>query len=115
MHKTSFTLVALALFSITLWGQQANPPNANDQAALEQRIRDLEDRVIALEGKLRTIQSTRTAQPQPATETQVPVPQAAQVPAVPATVPAQPSPNEAQAGLAVSAGELPVYGGAAGA
>ena len=119
MHKTSFTLVALALFSIPLWGQQANPPNANDQAALEQRIRDLEDRVIALEGKIRTMESSSTplpAQPQPATETQAPAPQAAQVPAVPASVPAQPSPNEAQAGLtAPTSGELPVYGGAAGA
>jgi len=117
MKKAILAPAVVALLSIPLWGRQANPPNANDQAALEQRIRDLEDRVIALEGKLRTIQSTQPAQPQPATEPSAPVSQAAaQVPAAPATVPAQPSPNEVQAGLASpAAGELPVYGGAAGA
>ncbi len=117
MFKTILAVAAIALFSIPLWGQQANPPNANDQAALEQRIRDLEDRVIALEGKIRTMESSSAPQPAPpqaATETPAAA-QAAQVPATPATVPAQPSPNEAQAGLAVSAGQLPVYGGASAA
>jgi hypothetical protein len=119
MKKAILAPAVVALLSIPLWAQ-TNAPDANAQntAALEQRIRDLEDRVIALEGKLRNLESAPApppAQPQPATETPAPVPQAAQVPAVPATVPAQPSPNEAQAGLAVSAGQLPVYGGAAGA
>jgi hypothetical protein len=117
MFKTILAVAAIALFSIPLWGQQANPPNANDQAALEQRIRDLEDRVIALEGKIRTMESSSAPQPappQPATETPAAA-QAAQVPTTPASVPAQPSPNEAQAGLAVSAGQLPVYGGASAA
>jgi hypothetical protein len=119
MKKAILAPAVVALLSIPLWAQ-TNAPDANAQntAALEQRIRDLEDRVIALEGKLRSLESApapSAAQPQPATETPAPVPQAAQVPAVPATVPAQPSPNEAQAGLAVSAGQLPVYGGAAGA
>ena len=119
MKKAILAPAVVALLSIPLWAQ-TNAPDANAQntAALEQRIRDLEDRVIALEGKLRTMESAPappSAQPQPATETPAPAPQAAQIPAVPATVPAQPSPNEAQAGLAVSAGQSPVYGGAAGA
>ena len=119
MKKAILAPAVVALLSIPLWAQ-TNAPDANAQntAALEQRIRDLEDRVIALEGKLRTMESAPappSAQPQPATETPAPAPQPAQIPAVPATVPAQPSPNEAQAGLAVSAGQLPVYGGAAGA
>ena len=118
MYKTILAVAAVILFSVSLWGQQANPPNVNNQAALEQRIRDLEDRVIALEGKLRTLESTpapQPAQPQLAKEGQATAPQAAQVP--PATVPAQPSPNETQAGLASPAagGQLPVYGGASAA
>jgi len=121
MYKTILAVASVILFSVSLWGQQPNPPNANAQnAALEQRIRDLEDRVIALEGKLRSVESAPApppAQPQPAAETQAPVSRAAQAPATPATVPAQPSPNEAQAGLAspAEAGQLPVYGGASAA
>ena len=121
MYKKMLAVAVVILFSVSLWGQQANAPNANDQnAALEQRIRDLEDRVIALEGKIRTLQSTpapQPAQPQPATETQASVSQPTQAPATPATVPAQPSPNEAQAGVTAPAGpgQLPVYGGASAA
>jgi len=121
MYKKMLAVAVVMLFSVSLWGQQANAPNANDQnAALEQRIRDLEDRVIALEGKIRTLQSApapQPAQPQPATGTQASVSQPTQAPATPATVPAQPSPNEAQAGVTAPAGpgQLPVYGGASAA
>ena len=112
MKKVIIAPAVVALLSIPLWAQ-TNAPDANAQntAALEQRIRDLEDRVIALEGKLRNVESAPApppAQPQAATETPAPVPQAAQVPTTKATVPAQPSPN----GLASppEAGQLPVYG-----
>src|SRR4051812_33827048 len=93
----------VTLFCIPLWGQQASTPDSNAQnAALEQRIRDLEDRVITLEGKLRTMQSAQPAhpaQPQPSQEARAgpsPAPVAAQ-PTAPATAPAMPSPNETQA------------------
>jgi hypothetical protein len=52
-------------------GQQTGaPPAASDTAALEQKIRDLEDRVIALEGQVRTLKSQATppaAAPAPGT------------------------------------------------
>jgi len=112
----------VTLFCIPLWGQQPNPPDPNAQnAAVEQRIRELEDRVIALEGKIRTMQSAQAAQPaqpQPApgaTGAPAPAPAAAQT-TPPTTVPPMPSPNETQAGLASpTEGSLPVYGGSSAA
>src|SRR5207248_10973019 len=117
MNKRILVISVLAFSCIPLWGQQANPPDANAQnAALEQRIRELEDRVIALEGKIRTMQSAQAAQPaqpQPvpgATAAPSPAPDAAQT-TPPVTVPPMPSPNETQAGLASpTEGSLPVYG-----
>src|SRR4051794_19538458 len=89
-----------ALFCIPLWAQQASTPDSNAQnAALEQRIRDLEDRVISLEGKIRTMQSAQPAHPPPphpaqaAQGAQNPVLAAAQA-TPPPTPPAMPSPNE---------------------
>src|SRR3954469_13016941 len=127
MKKRIFGISTLAfgvvtLFCIPLWGQQPNPPDPNAQnAAVEQRIRELEDRVIALEGKIRTMQSAQAAQPaqpQPATAATAapaPAPAAAQT-TPPATVPPMPSPNETQAGLASpTEGSLPVYGGSSAA
>src|SRR5436190_10674808 len=63
-----FTIVAItALICAPLCAQQPSAPDANAQnAALEQKIRDLEDRVIALEGKLRTVESQQAAAPAPA-------------------------------------------------
>ena len=57
---------AVALLCLPFWGQQAssrrsNPPNAE----LEQHIRELVDRVIALEGKIRTMESEKAAAAQP--------------------------------------------------
>src|SRR5437763_11422550 len=106
MNKWILVISVLSFSCIPLWGQQANPSDANAQnAALEQHIRDLEDRVIALEGKIRTMQSAQAAQPaqpQPAQAAQAapsPAPAAAQT-TPPLTAPAMPSPNETQAGLA---------------
>jgi len=62
MNKRILVISVLAFSCIPLWGQQANPPDANAQnAALEQRIRDLEDRVISLEGKIRTASPAATS------------------------------------------------------
>ena len=122
MNKRILVISVLAFSCIPVWGQQANPPDANAQnAALEQRIRDLEDRVISLEGKIRTMQSAQAAQPaqpQPAPEAPAApnqAPAAAQT-APPTTAPPMPSPNETQAGLAnPNAGAVPVYGGSSAA
>ena len=108
----AFLLVAFA--GLPMWGQQASG-GATDQntAALEQKIRDLEDRVIALEGKIRTMESAQQASAQPAAPAA-----GAQTPAsAPAAVPAQPSPSEAQATLTTQtpSGSVPVYGGASAA
>jgi hypothetical protein len=116
-NKIIATIVA-ATFSFQLFGQETNAPAANvqDSAVLEQRIRELEDRVIALEGKIRTMESAQTPQAsppqaaQPATTAEA----GAQAPAQ-TTVPAVPSPSETQAGLASAGGQLPVYGGASDA
>jgi hypothetical protein len=111
MKKTVIAAAVIAgvLQGPIMWAQQSNPEtNAQSTATLEQHIRELEDRVIALEGKIRSMES---APAQPATPN---APAAAQAPA-PATAPATPSPNEAQAGLASAAGQLPVYGGASAA
>src|SRR5579864_6683496 len=119
---------AVALIFVPAFGQQTTPPDANAQnAALEQHIRDLEDRVIALEGKLRTMESAQATQqqPSPATGQTAPASQAQaaagaqpspQAPAPVTMVPAQPSPNEAPTeAIASSGGQLPVYGGASAA
>src|SRR5579864_395717 len=111
---------AIVLLCFPACAQQTTPPDPNAQnAALEQRIRDLEDRVIALEGKLRTMESAQATQQQPspapgqaaATPAQAagaqPSPQA---PAPVTTVLAQPSPIEAQTeAIASAGGQLPVY------
>jgi hypothetical protein len=97
------------------FAQQTSAPAANAQnAELEQRIRELEDRVIALEGKIRTMESEKAAAAQP-----TPTPPAAQAQAAtpaPAQTPTLPAPTtEAQAGLAGGGGQLPVYGGSSAA
>jgi hypothetical protein len=116
--KTVLAIAGAVLLSVPAWAQQANTSDASAQnAALEQRIRELEDRVIALEGKIRTMENAQAAQPaqpqpaQPAATAEA----GAQAP-TPTTVPAPtPSPNEAQAGVATAAGQLPVYGGSSAA
>ena len=117
MKKAIIASIAAALLSGSVWAQQgAQPYNASPQdfAVLEQRIRELEDRVIALEGKIRTMQSAQTAQPQ-STPPATPSTESAPVPPQPTTVPAVTSPNEAQAGVGNAAAQLPVYGGASAA
>ena len=121
MTKTMIAAIVTSLFCMPLVAQQPSAPDANPQnAALEQRMRELEDRVIALEGKLRTLQAAQAppVQPQPAPGAQAApgVEAAAQSPTQPAAVPAAASPNEAQAtGLQNAGGQLPVYGGSSAA
>jgi len=94
MKKTTMAAAAMVWFSVSLWGQQAGAPEASpsNTAALEQHVRELEDRVIALEGKLRLLESAQNAPPQPAAS-------AAQTsaPAPAPEVAAQTAPTEAAA------------------
>ncbi len=122
MKRKISGMITTLLCCLPLWGQQANAPDARTQnsAAMEQRIRELEDRVIALEGKIRSMENVQAAQAQPA-QPQAAAPAAAaaetgaQTPTQPTTVPAVASPNEAQAGIGAGAASLPVYGGASAA
>ena len=53
------------LFAVPLVAQQSSPSTASpdhaDNAAVMQKIRDLEDRVIALEGQIRILKSQQAA------------------------------------------------------
>jgi hypothetical protein len=120
MKDRMLIAVVTILFSTPLFAQQSSTSaaqgNTQDTAALEQRIKDLEERLIALEGQVRMLKSGQAqpaAVPQPAGAQ--PAETAAQAPpqvAVPAPTPA---PNEAQAGIATTGGQLPIYGGASAA
>src|SRR5262249_2727209 len=57
-----------------------SPANGEDNAALLQHIRDLEDRIIALEGKVRMLQST-AAPATPPSAPAAPTPENASMPA----------------------------------
>ena len=109
MKRIQTLFIAVMVFSCTAAAQQA--PNSNDVAALMQKVRDLEDRVVSLEGQLRQLK----AQPQPAAP-----PATAAAPSTPSTVPAtqpQVSTEQGAAGSTASAGgnENVRLGGAGGA
>jgi hypothetical protein len=120
MRKVIAACIAL-LFCIPLWGQQTNAPDlAAQNAALEQKVRDLEDRLIALEGKVRTLQSAPPAPTQPAAEGQpaaAPAAEAAAAQVQPQTpaAPADTSPMPGQSQVVNTGGPLPNYGGASSA
>jgi hypothetical protein len=104
---------------LPVWAQQASTAQpAGDAAALEQRVKDLEERIISLEGQVRMLKSTQAApapapaQP-PAAQAATATPEAAQ----PQTAPPQAATSVqiSSPGIATSAGQLPVYGGASAA
>src|SRR5947207_11559879 len=98
--------------------QQSNPGAPADTAAMEQKLRDLEDRVIALEGQLRQLKSAQ-AQPSPAAGQQQAATAAQTEAQAPASIPAPAQPPSSElpqsAGEASTGGQLPVYGGASAA
>jgi len=114
--------VVTILFSTPLFAQQCSTSAAQgstpDTAALEQRIKDLEERLIALEGQVRMLKSGQ-AQPAPAPQPQPagaqPAETVAQAPPQIAAPAPTPAPTEAQAGIATTGGQLPIYGGASAA
>jgi hypothetical protein len=111
MKKTLIAAAAMLSYCVPVSGQQASPTDASAQreAALEQHLRDLEDRIIALEGKIRILESAQSAAQQPAQ------PAVTAEAAAPAPTPAPaPAPQQA-AVVATPVGQLPNYGGASSA
>ncbi len=102
MKNTIVASIALAWFCIPAWGQQANTDLAAQNAVLEQKVRDLEDRLIALEGKVRMLQTTATppaqsaAEGQPAAASSANAAAPAQGEAQPQVVPSTTSPIQGQ-------------------
>jgi hypothetical protein len=117
--------LALAAFcAIPLWGQQTTPPDlAAQNAALEQKVRDLEDRLISLEGKVRMLQSARatpapapsTTGAQPSAAANVPAEAASQAQPQAPVVPSGTSPIQGQSQVVSTGGPLPNYGGSSSA
>ena len=105
--KNLITRVGVAiLLPIPVAAQQnaPSPQSPQDSSAMEQRIKDLEERIIALEGQVRMLKAAPAAAPaQPAA---VSSPTAAQAQAT------APAPTPAPAEAAAAPGALPVYGGA---
>src|SRR5256714_9871373 len=109
MRRVQIASILILFLSCAAWAQQA--PSSSDVAALLQKVRDLEDRVVSLEGQLRQFK----AQPQPAAP-----PTTATAPSTPSTAPAtqpQVSTEQGAAGSTTSAGgtENVRLGGAGGA
>jgi hypothetical protein len=73
--KSLWAVLTLGLLSINLFGQQnATTPASSPDSALEQHVRELEERIIALEGQVRMLKAS-AAQPaaaQPAVAAQAP-------------------------------------------
>ena len=106
MKKLKFVAGIYLLSTLSVFAQTSAPPASQDSAALEQRIKDLEERIIALEGQVRTLKSA-AAVPAPA------APETAQPAAAAETAPAaQAQPAEAAAAEVAQSG---TYGGAGGA
>jgi hypothetical protein len=85
-------LLAILLFAIPVIAQQstgATPSDQPDNAALLQKIRDLEDRVIAMEGQIRQLKSQQAAAPAAAPAQPAVTPGAAAPPAAPGVQTAQ--------------------------
>src|SRR6266849_5080223 len=95
------------------YGQQAGNSQAAEQpdnAALLQKIRDLEDRLIAVEGQLRVLKSQPAAPAQPAAGEV-----AAAAPGEQSQAPVQPTPSPTSAAMTSEAGtQTGVLGGAGG-
>jgi hypothetical protein len=85
---------------------QAN--NAPDVGAMQQQIKDLQERLIALEGQVRMLKTAAAAPAPPSNATPGAVPQAQ---------PPGPAPSEAQPGLGAAGAvtQTQIYGGAGGA
>ena len=116
MRYASLFLILTVLLALPVWAQQGAQSGQPDNAALLQKIRDLEDRVIALEGQVRILKSQQAPPGQPA-PTAAPAEAGAQTaiatpPAQP-PVSAMPSPTS-QAAAPVTQEQAISLGGAGG-
>lgn len=108
MRNKFVSTLALSLLALPAFAQPAASPQQGttpDNPALEQRMRELEDRVIALEGQIRVL---KAAQVQPA-----PVQPGSAAGASAQTEPS-PAPPEIQAAALASTAQTPNLGGAGG-
>src|SRR5881296_1421072 len=99
MRDLALLAIASLMMALPAYPQQSSASQAasgqSDNAALQQKIRDLEDRLIALEGQVRLLKSQAAPAPSPATAPATPTEAAAQAAPVPPT-PAAPL-SQAQA------------------
>ncbi len=92
------------LCAVPLLAQQSgpSPSGAPDVSALQQQIRDLQDRIISLEGQMRMLRGT----PSPTTTQAAPAPKV--------SAPAVPPPEIPAAGVTATGDQTPTLGGAGG-
>lgn len=105
MKKFSIVALALLVISVPIFAQQGTPAGSQPPCceSAEDRIKALEERIIALEGEVRQLKSSQAAQAGAATGGAA---------AVPSAVPAE-TPSSALGGG--TPGQLPIYGGASAA
>jgi hypothetical protein len=97
-------LSAVLMTSCFAFAQTQAPAQASSATqSTDQKIKDLEERVIALEGQLRMLESKQQAAPAPA---------ATSATATPSPTSRVPAPEQAQ--VTGENGQVPVYGGATG-
>ncbi len=65
--KTISIITLILTLAAGAWAQAAAP--AGDNNAMQQKVQDLEDRIVALEGELRAMKAQKAAQAQPSTST----------------------------------------------
>jgi hypothetical protein len=114
MDKKFLFVLVICGMAFSAMGQQAQQQgSAPDSSAMEQRMRELEDRVIALEGQVRMLKAAQaqSATPQPA-EGQAPTEAAAAGTPGQTTTPQPSAPAQTQS--AILAGQEPTLGGAGG-
>lgn len=103
MRSVSKAFAALAFSGASLMAQQA-PSNVSDVTALQQQIKELEERVIALEGQVRVLKGAQQATA-PSAPGAGEAPATQEAPSAPAQIATQTGP----------VGQAPSYGGAGAA
>jgi len=98
MARKILFAAAAAIFAIPVLAQTGNQTQAApDVSAMEQRMKEMEERIIQLEGKVRMLETTQASAPG----------------AAPASAPS-PTPAPAEVGASVAPSATPTYGGAGG-
>jgi len=98
MARKILLAAAAAIFAIPVLAQTGNQTQAApDVSAMEQRMKEMEERIIQLEGKVRMLETTQASAPG----------------AAPASAPS-PTPAPAEVGASVAPSATPTYGGAGG-